>query len=106
MGVPAAPRRIGEDPATLLEVLDYLPGALYHWVVEQTLTALGEGGEDTPQPSTESGSDETLVSAEVHQLALEVLRLAHASDVLPVSAHSLPLLASTPSRQDPRQRRW
>jgi len=32
---------IDQDPATLLEVIDRLPGGLYDWVFEQTLGAVG-----------------------------------------------------------------
>jgi hypothetical protein len=81
---------IGEDPVTLLEVLDHLPGAHYNWVIEQTMTALNDGApaaeHSTPGPNADP--DETLVLGEIHYLMLEALRLAHASDAL--EAH-LPL---------------
>ena len=70
---------IGEDPVTLLEVLDHLPGAHYHWVIEQTMTALHNSA---PTTEHDTNPDETLVLGEIHYLMLEVLRLAHASDAL------------------------
>ncbi len=87
---------IDEDPVTLLEVLDHLPGAHYHWVIKQTMTALNDAGpapeDNTPAPSADQNPDETLVPGEIRQLMLEVLRLAHASDALeahmPVSLRS------------------
>lgn len=33
---------INENPVTLLEVLDHLPGAHYNWVIQQTMTALND----------------------------------------------------------------
>lgn len=75
---------IDQDPVTLLEVLDRLPGAHYHWVIEQTMTALNDAApsDDTREPAAEHNLDETRVLGEIHDLMLEVLRLAHASDAL------------------------
>lgn len=77
---------INENPATLLEVLDHLPGAHYHWVIEQTMTALNDAApapdDEASPPAGDDNPDETLVLGEIHQLMLEVLRLAHASDAL------------------------
>lgn len=39
---------IDDEPVTLLKVIDYLPGAPYHRVVEQTMTALNAA----PRPPT------------------------------------------------------
>ncbi|MCA1680866.1 MAG: SEC-C domain-containing protein [Actinobacteria bacterium] len=77
---------IDKDPATLLEVLDHLPAALYDWVFNQTMTALNDSApateHNTREPSASPRPDETLVLGEIHHLMLEVLRLAHASDAL------------------------
>lgn len=74
---------IGSEPATLLEVLEHLPGGLYDWVIEQTMAALNDAarpsGDGAPAPTAD---DEALVPSEIHHLMLEVLRLAHASDAL------------------------
>ena len=100
---------IGEDPVTLLEVLDHLPGALYDWVIEQTMTALGAAApanENTTRTATaDNGLDETLVLGEIHYLMLEVLRLAHASDAL--EAHlPLAIKSSQPGDLKLRDRAW
>ena len=76
-----------EDPATLLEILDRLPGAHYHRVIQQTMTALNDAApaysEDTDEPAAEHHvPDETRVLGEIHDLMLEAPRLAHASDAL------------------------
>jgi hypothetical protein len=100
---------IGDEPATLLEVLDQLPGALYHWVIEQTMTALNDAApassDDAPRPTADHDPDDTLVLGEIHQLMLEVLRLAHASDAL--EAH-LPvnLRSGQPADLTLRERAW
>lgn len=77
---------IDADPVTLLEVLDHLPGALYGWVIEQTITALEQGAPAdegaAPISSADAGPDEVLIDSEIRQLMLEILRLAHASDAL------------------------
>jgi hypothetical protein len=63
-----------------------LPGAHYHWVIEQTMTVLNDAApelrDDTREPTADHNPDETLVLGEIHHLMLEVLRLAHASDAL------------------------
>ena len=83
---------IDKDPATLLEILGHLPGALYDRVIKQTMTALNNRApaaeHNAREPSANPGPDETLVLGEIHHLMLEVLRLAHARDAL--EAH-LPL---------------
>lgn len=100
---------IDQDPATLLEVLDHLPGALYHWVIEQTMTALNDAApelsDDTREPAADHNPDETHVLGEIHDLMLEVLRLAHASDAL--EAH-LPINIRTtqPADQTLHDRAW
>jgi hypothetical protein len=86
-GTPAATSwQIDNDPVTLLEVLDHLPAAHYHWVIEQTMAALADHApateNDTPEPTADPSPDDTLVLGEIHQLMLEVLRLAHVSDAL------------------------
>jgi hypothetical protein len=97
---------IGQDAATLLEVLDRLPGALYEWVIKQTLSALHDSApseDHDPLPSPDS--QEVRVLGEVHQLMLELLRLAHASDAL--EAH-LPLntTATQPASLTLHDRAW
>lgn len=100
---------IDENPVTLLEVLDHLPAALYHWVIEQTMTALNDAAptatDDAPTPPTTNDPDDTPVLGEIHQLMLEVLRLAHASDAL--EAH-LPvnLRSGQPADLTLRDRAW
>jgi hypothetical protein len=91
---------IGEDPVTLLEVLDHLPGAHYHWVIEQTMTALNDSA---PTTGHDTNPDETLVLGEIHYLMLEVLRLAHASDAL--EAH-LPVNLTQPAELTLHDRAW
>lgn len=77
---------IDENPVTLLEVLDHLPGAHYHWVIQQTMTALNDAAptanDHASRSADDDNPDETLVLGEIHDLMLEVLRLAHASDAL------------------------
>lgn len=71
---------IDENTVTLLEVLDHLPGAHYHWVIAQTMTALHDAA-----PTDENAEDDDLdtpILGEIHQLMIEVLKLAHASDEL------------------------
>jgi hypothetical protein len=68
-------------------------------VTEQTMNALNDAAlgpsNDTDAPAGDDDPDETPVLGEIHQLMLEVLRLAHASDAL--EAH-LPInLRSTQS---------
>jgi hypothetical protein len=70
---------IDEDPVTLLAVLDHLPAAHYHWAIEQTMTALGDAASPDDQ-ATEDPDRE--IPAEIRQLMLELLQLAHASDAL------------------------
>jgi hypothetical protein len=76
---------IDEHPVTLLEVLDRLPAAHYHWVIDQTMTALNDAapasGDYADAPADED-PDETPALSEIHQLMLELLKLAHASDTL------------------------
>ena len=74
--------QIDHDPVTLLEVLDHIHGAHYHWVIEQTMSALNHAAPATdPSPPADPDS-ERLVPADIHHLLLEVLRLAHAGDAL------------------------
>ena len=73
--------QINDQPATLMEILDRIHGAHYRWVIEQTMSALG----DAAPPADDAAANpdrEALVPIEIHQLMLEVLRLAHASDAL------------------------
>lgn len=81
---------IDDDPVTLLAVLDHLPAAHYHWAIEQTMTALDDAApnEDHPEADRE-------IPAEIRQLMLEVLALAHASDAL--DARLKDTLKSTPA---------
>lgn len=66
---------IDEQPVTLLAVLDHMHGAHYHWVLKQTMNALND---DAPPPP----NDDTPILGEIHDLMVEVMRLAHASDAL------------------------
>lgn len=70
---------IDENPVTLLGVLDHLPPAHYHWATEQTMTALGDAAPDEDQVDE---NPDRPIPPEIHQLMLEVLALAHASDAL------------------------
>ena len=75
---------IDDEPVTLLEVLDRLPGALYHWIAQQTMTALNAAAPtagDSPPPITnDDDPDDPPGFAEIRELMSEVIRLAHASD--------------------------
>lgn len=76
---------IDDEPVTLLEVIDHLPGALYHWVAEQTMTALNAAAPPRDSPlaiTSDNDLDDPPGFAEIRQLMLEVLRLAHAGDAL------------------------
>ena len=75
---------IDDEPVTLLEVIDQLPGALYHWVIEQTMTVLNDAAPHATNTAQDSSDelDDPPGFAEIHLLTLEVLRLAHASDAL------------------------
>ena len=83
--------QINNEPATLMEILDRIHGAHYHWVIEQTMSALNDAAPPAEDPTADPDR-EALVPIEIHQLMLEVLRLAHASDALeahlPVSFRS------------------
>lgn len=75
---------IDDEPVTLLEVIDQLPGALYHWVAEQTMSVLNAAAPPASENPTTATDDADYPPgfAEIRQLTLEVLRLAHASDAL------------------------
>lgn len=77
---------IDDQPVTLFEVIDHLPGALYHWMASQTMTALNAAAppaNDTPLTTTDEQDDGYPSGfAEIRQLMGEVLRLAHASDAI------------------------
>jgi SEC-C motif len=96
---------IDDDLATLLEVLDRLPGAHYHWVIEQTMTALGDAARAASDDPRELTTDDTPGFDEIRRLMLEFLRLAHASDAL--AAH-LPVNLKSAQPTDPtlRDRTW
>jgi hypothetical protein len=64
-----------------MAILDRIHGAHYHWVIEQTMNALNDAAPADDQPVADPDG-EALVPIEIHQLMLEVLRLAHASDAL------------------------
>jgi len=103
-----------QNSATLLEVLDRLPGGLYDWVVEQTLAALY--GRLRP---TEAGAEvEAVIGrddgeiladgptlAEVRGLLFELVRLVHASDVV-AARLGLDGAGSEQSAQTALQRVW
>lgn len=82
---------VDHDPASLLEVIDRLPGGLYDWVVEQTLAALrsplrASDARAAPELGIGRDDDELLMDgrqlAAVQDLLVELLRLVHVSDVL------------------------
>jgi hypothetical protein len=73
--------QIDDQPASLMAILDRIHGAHYHWVIEQTMNALNDAAPADDQPVADPDG-EALVPIEIHQLMLEVLRLAHASDAL------------------------
>lgn len=77
---------IDDEPVTLLEALDRLPGALYHWVAEQTMTALNAAAPPaTDNPPAITDNDDPADPphfAEIRELMSEVIRLAHASDAM------------------------
>lgn len=86
--------QIDSEPATLFEILERLPGSHYEWAIGQTMAALGDAARalahDVP---TMPAAD----FAEIRELTVEVLRLAHASDAIAAhlpaplgSAHSAP----------------
>ncbi|MGH8296698.1 MAG: YecA family protein [Steroidobacteraceae bacterium] len=98
---------IDDEPVTLFEVIDHLPGALYHWMAEQTMTALHAAAppaSDTPiTTSGQENEDYPPGFAQIRQLMSEVLRLAHASDAiqahLPANLRPDLLAHSTPHDQ-------
>ncbi len=80
---------IDRDPATLLEVIDRLPGSLYGWVIDQTMAALDDPLRTIKDASAREGAPDTDEDAmdekefaEVRELVLELMRLVHASDVV------------------------
>ncbi len=77
---------IDNEPVTLFEVLDHLPGALYHWVAEQTMTALNAAAppdaNSSPAITADDDPDDPPGFAEIRQLMGEVIRLAHAGDAM------------------------
>ncbi|MGO8906668.1 MAG: SEC-C domain-containing protein [Solirubrobacteraceae bacterium] len=86
---------IDDEPASLFHILDRLPGALYTWVAEQTMTALNDAAPafkgDTHDSTDE---DEGPILGEIHELMREVMSLAHAGDTfmmhLPASVRPIP----------------
>jgi hypothetical protein len=88
--------QINDEPATLMEILDHIHGAHYHWIIEQTMNALNDAAPPAEDATADPDSD-ALVPIEIHQLMLEVLRLAHASDAL--EAH-LPAALKTTQPND------
>jgi len=91
---------IDDEPVTLLDVIDQLPGALYHWVLEQTVTVLNNAAPPTSNgdPAPSDDLDEPPGFTDIRVLMLEVLRLAHASDAL--EAH-LPIQLRTTRSANP-----
>jgi hypothetical protein len=77
---------IDDEPATLLEVFDRLPGALYHWVAEQTMTTLNAAAPpvdcSSPETTHDADSEYPPHFAEIRELISEVIRLAHAGDAM------------------------
>jgi len=91
---------INDDTVTLFEILDLLPGALYHWAAEQTMNALNDAAANaSTAPNSEDPSDHPSFD-HVRQLTLEILRLAHAGDAL--QAH-LPAKLRPSQSGDPTQ---
>lgn len=88
--------QIDDQPATLMEILERVDGAHYHWVVEQTMDALNGAASADDQPVADRDG-EALVPIEIYQLMLEVLRLAHASDALEAQ---LPAVLKTAQSSD------
>lgn len=100
---------IDEQPATLMEILDHVHGAHYDWVLEQTMAALNDAApdhaENTAPAADDDNPDETRVLGEIHELMLEVLRLAHASDAL--QAHlTVSFRSGQPADLPLRDRAW
>jgi hypothetical protein len=95
---------IDNDTVTLLEVLDHLPGAHYHGVIAQTMTALRDAA-PTDDTSDADEDPDTSVLGELHGLMLEVLKLAHASDELTAQLPLKTTPLGTPGLQL-RDRTW
>lgn len=73
--------KIGEDYASLLEVIDRIPGSMFDWAIDQTLAALGEAAPTDQEYELFNAAD---IETEERVLGLltEFLRLAHISDVV------------------------
>jgi SEC-C motif len=95
---------IDNDTVTLLEILDHLPGAHYHWVIAQTMTALHDAA-PTDDINNADEDPDTPVLGELHGLMLEVLKLAHASDELTAQLPLKTTPLGTPGLQL-RDRTW
>ena len=89
---------IDHEPVTLIEIIDHLPGALYHWVAEQTMTALNAAAPPADAPMITTDEDPPGF-VEIRQLMSEVIRLAHASDAL--HAHLPHLTSAQPGQSTP-----
>jgi hypothetical protein len=73
------------------------------------MTALNDAAptatDDAPTPPTTNDPDDTPVLGEIHQLMLEVLRLAHASDALETHL-PISLRTAQPADLTLRDRAW
>lgn len=76
---------IDDELASLFQILDRLPGVHYHWVIEQTMAALGEAvpaRDGTADPTTDELPEQITILSEMRDLTFEIMRLAHAGDAL------------------------
>jgi|GEM_PF-3537470 len=96
---------IDEQPVTLLAVLDHMHGAHYHWVLEQTMSALNDAAPAPHADAAPPADDTAPILGEIHDLMLEVMRLAHASDAL--EAHTpISFRSGEPTDLPLRDRAW
>jgi hypothetical protein len=73
------------EPLSMLAVLDRLPGAHYRWVIDQTLTALGQAAPNSDvsgEKNADTQHTDASIPTEIHGLLIELLRLVRASGEL------------------------
>jgi hypothetical protein len=92
---------IDDELVSLFQILDRLPGALYTWVAEQTMSALGDAAPAFKGDAHDSTDEkEGPILGEIHELTREVMSLAYAGDTfmahLPASVRPISPSGWTP----------